>query len=1216
MSLKIKEINEHSKPIKFKKDLILNTDLFNSKTLRISQKNNKKKIIINKEALKSLIDEKNFTFRSNNKLKYPIRITSLENKQKNIKVNNHKMIFNDKNKIRINKRKINIKQFRKKENMNININDINNCCNEKSQDNRIYNSYNCFNNDNYSNYVDIYKTGEYKNNLILNDIKKRCREKLYCHNYNLKKYYIKVINDIISDQDKHIVSIFKNYLIWNDPNEYLKRYYLLNECEFRLNPIALYYNSYTYCFPNYYCNLEIIKILLKNIKRKINYFNVKEFLDNKINIGKNKNNSISNYFEEEIKNDNNNEEIGFIPLVDSYDINNQSQSWSINKKSISLSSTIKYNDAYSETNLSNIIKKQKSFSNENNNRKNIFNVNITPIRNKIYKKTLLNECNDINDSHLKYNNNNIKNDNNKKKKCKNNNDKYKIKFQKVEDYESSNHKIKPKIKLEKIVYGNNIKKMKINPLKFKLEKINFNLNNKIIEKYFKTDYTDMNSNNNEKKKDNSTKKYISIKKNKNKEFNNFNYQKTVLYSFLNKNNFIRDSSRLNKNKINLKKIKINNDIKNQNIIRNYYTQRAKFLNKTNNTNHFFNNDYSLVIQSKNKNLKKNKTNKISNLEIKKNNIIRNLNYNYFNLSKYSRLLTSNDGKNNFSLKKNVEFPFRFHSLSTNKRRLLKIAENSKVKGVLKNKSNIYLNHSYNSLLSKTKRQSAKKSNKKHKKGKSDILSLKKRNILLLNTKTQKIMNQNKKYDIKNNINNNNERKLKQFSIKNKKYFKFFIDTFKNTSNNQFYKDNCRNNTFQNLNKSYNMNKLKNNTIRRKCKSNSPNITNSNKKSLKINKKKPNLKVLNTLFVVSEKFLNNKNNNDNSIYNYENNYTLNFDNNIRLKKLDYKIIKKKLNKNKNETDKSNINHIKQYSPGMSSISNRNMNVNTNRVINKKINKSNNNINIIYSKNKLNIKNNMKSSILKQLNNKKKNYNSNIYMEKSKLKQNSINKNINKLNNNNINNHHMKRLSIQLNYDKIYNNKRKDNFNKSKLLSKNNNIYLSINNSKNQFKNNLSLNINKELTEYLTERKIYNKDINISNINDSQNSYSKDMKNKKNANILSKTNKNINSLKNKILLGTNKTNKTQNRPMIEDRSYKTRLSNHYAHRKMLTNITSSYENPIKRHTYDILKRNIYKYYYRNSKNKELSLKKYCKSNCNKLLLNYPIKKSIINEYKKMM
>ena len=43
MSLKIKEINEHSKPIKFKKDLILNTDLFNSKTLRISQKNNKKK---------------------------------------------------------------------------------------------------------------------------------------------------------------------------------------------------------------------------------------------------------------------------------------------------------------------------------------------------------------------------------------------------------------------------------------------------------------------------------------------------------------------------------------------------------------------------------------------------------------------------------------------------------------------------------------------------------------------------------------------------------------------------------------------------------------------------------------------------------------------------------------------------------------------------------------------------------------------------------------------------------------------------------------------------------------------------------------------------------------------------------------------------------------------------------------------------------------------
>lgn len=62
---------------------------------------------------------------------------------------------------------------------------------------------------------------------------------------------------------------------------------------------------------------------------------------------------------------------------------------------------------------------------------------------------------------MNYNNNIINNDKIKKKKFKNNNDKHNIKFQKVEDYESSKHKNKPQIKLEKIIYGNNIKKMKI-----------------------------------------------------------------------------------------------------------------------------------------------------------------------------------------------------------------------------------------------------------------------------------------------------------------------------------------------------------------------------------------------------------------------------------------------------------------------------------------------------------------------------------------------------------------------------------------------------------------------------------------------------------------------------------------------------------------------------------------------------------------------------------
>ncbi len=50
-------------------------------------------------------------------------------------------------------------------------------------------------------------------------------------------------------------------------------------------------------------------------------------------------------------------------------------------------------------------------------------------------------------------------------------------------------------------------------------------------------------------------------------------------------------------------------------------------------------------------------------------------------------------------------------------------------------------------------------------------------------------------------------------------------------------------------------------------------------------------------------------------------------------------------------------------------------------------------------------------------------------------------------------------------------------------------------------------------------------------------------------------------------------------------------------MVRNITSLYDNPLKRHIIDILKGNINLYYYRNSNDKELNLKKYCKSNYNK-------------------
>lgn len=47
-------------------------------------------------------------------------------------------------------------------------------------------------------------------------------------------YNIKVVNDIIYNDETHIVSSFKDYLIFDDISEFLKRSYTMQECFPRL----------------------------------------------------------------------------------------------------------------------------------------------------------------------------------------------------------------------------------------------------------------------------------------------------------------------------------------------------------------------------------------------------------------------------------------------------------------------------------------------------------------------------------------------------------------------------------------------------------------------------------------------------------------------------------------------------------------------------------------------------------------------------------------------------------------------------------------------------------------------------------------------------------------------------------------------------------------------------------------------------------------------
>ena len=80
-------------------------------------------------------------------------------------------------------------------------------------------------------------------------------------------YYLRIINDIIFNEDFNIVSIFKDYLILDDTAEFLKRYYDLDESSLRLKNAYSYYKESSQVFPSY-CVLEGKDFMFKNIQRK------------------------------------------------------------------------------------------------------------------------------------------------------------------------------------------------------------------------------------------------------------------------------------------------------------------------------------------------------------------------------------------------------------------------------------------------------------------------------------------------------------------------------------------------------------------------------------------------------------------------------------------------------------------------------------------------------------------------------------------------------------------------------------------------------------------------------------------------------------------------------------------------------------------------------------------------------------------------------------
>ena len=101
------------------------------------------------------------------------------------------------------------------------------------------------------------------------------------HNYNLV-----IINNILTNNKSLVVSQFKEFLLYEDQSEFLKRFYRLKEISPRLKKLYNYFHKYILIPPNY-CLLYESKFMFTNIMRK-------QMIINKMHKHKNKQKLIDN----------------------------------------------------------------------------------------------------------------------------------------------------------------------------------------------------------------------------------------------------------------------------------------------------------------------------------------------------------------------------------------------------------------------------------------------------------------------------------------------------------------------------------------------------------------------------------------------------------------------------------------------------------------------------------------------------------------------------------------------------------------------------------------------------------------------------------------------------------------------------------------------------------------------------------------------------------
>ena len=398
------------------------------------------------------------------------------------------------------------------------------------------------------------------------------------------------INNLVFNENSLVVARFKDFLIYDDNTEFIRRFYADKDCKQRLTKILNFYEKYSKIFPNYLV-LKENKYLYRNIRKKqkmIDAFNEikKEEKENRKKLKNNKDskgkNDLNELFTKKIKNEikafQNN--ISFKKFKNSFDSDkNNDDTLLINQSSISIyykklseeGKNIDFgkdiSDDFEEKNIDSFITNQTNRS--------ITNILNVLNDDKIYTKDLPNilEQNskttkeDKNKANIikkgkPQNNNNNKNKNTQKKKGKEKEINQKpIKI--IND--TSNKTENDNISVKNIKNNSEIEKKKTNDknnlYKYAITSTNATNSSSIISKRVKNQHTSSSVNKNSN--DNNENKNINIQKNKNINTNVNNNIIITKVNFVNSNQNLYQKTSPNLGKFGLKKhfYKTNNNFK-------------------------------------------------------------------------------------------------------------------------------------------------------------------------------------------------------------------------------------------------------------------------------------------------------------------------------------------------------------------------------------------------------------------------------------------------------------------------------------------------------------------------------------------------------------------------------------------------------------------------------------------------------------------------------